>query len=149
MSDSPHATVIEDFGRKFETLGLPYNVGRIYGLALIAEEPLSQDDLVEALGVSQSVVSTNCRALVAMGMLRKVRLKGDRRTLYEMPEDVVAMLAASARRRLQTFGELMAEAEELGLNGKAARRVRAMHTWMRAVGGEFDAAVAKALRELE
>lgn len=148
MSDA-RATVIEDFGRKFESLGLPYNLGRIYGIALVAEQPLSQDDLAEELHVSQSVVSTNCRALVSMGMLRKVRVKGDRRTLYEMPADIVSMIAETAHRRIATLRGLMDEAASLGLDGAPARRVDTMRRWMDIVEREVNAAVIKALKESE
>ena len=47
-------------------------MGRIYGLLAFADEPLSQDDLAEKLGVSKATVNTNVRTLESLYFVYRV-----------------------------------------------------------------------------
>jgi predicted transcriptional regulator len=73
---------IEGMGLYFERLGVPRIGGRILGLLMLAERPLTLDDMARLLKVSRASVSTNARMSVAVGMVEHVSLPGDRRDYY-------------------------------------------------------------------
>lgn len=73
---------VEGMGLYFERLGIPRIGGRILGLLMLAERPLTLDEMAHALKVSRASVSTNARMSVAVGMVEHVSLPGDRRDYY-------------------------------------------------------------------
>jgi hypothetical protein len=73
---------VEGMGLYFERLGIPRIGGRILGLLMMAERPLTLDEMARALKVSRASVSTNARTSVAVGMVEHVSLPGDRRDYY-------------------------------------------------------------------
>lgn len=73
---------VEGMGLYYERLGVPRIGGRILGLLMIAERPLTLDDMARALKVSRASISTNARMNVAVGMVEHVSLAGDRRDYY-------------------------------------------------------------------
>jgi DNA-binding transcriptional regulator GbsR (MarR family) len=115
--------MIESWGRQYETLGMTYNFGRCFALAMVATDPLSQEDFAEALGISQSVVSTSLRPLMAIGMLEKVRIPGVRAARYRIPSDAATVLARIQAKRMEILRGLMSEAAALELPEPARERV--------------------------
>lgn len=79
---------VEDMGMVMERYGLPRIGGRIMGLFMIDEEPLSLDDIAKLLGVSRASVSTNLRMTEMIGMAKRVSRPGDRRDYYVGTEDM-------------------------------------------------------------
>ncbi len=65
----------------FENQGVPRTGGRILGLLLVANEPLSAEDLASILQVSRAGISTNIRLLVSSGLVEKISFPG-RRTVH-------------------------------------------------------------------
>jgi DNA-binding transcriptional regulator GbsR (MarR family) len=79
---------IEAIGRYFEGLGVTRIGGRLFGLCLVYEEPLSLDDIAELLMVSRASASTNARAIAASGLIEHRSLPGDRRDYYVCRADL-------------------------------------------------------------
>jgi DNA-binding transcriptional regulator GbsR (MarR family) len=91
MPDIEHLTpdvqaFVERVGLYYARYGLPRIGGRILGLLLIAERPLTLDDIAGALQVSRASVSTNVRTAVMYGFAEQVSVPGDRRDYYQFPE---------------------------------------------------------------
>jgi DNA-binding transcriptional regulator GbsR (MarR family) len=63
-------------------LGYSDAAGALRGSLMLADGPLSMDDLVEVTGYSKSTVSTNMAQLERMGIVRRVRKPGDKRHYY-------------------------------------------------------------------
>lgn len=78
---------VESMGLYYEQYDLPRIGGRILGLLLIAERPLSLDDMATRLGVSRASISTNVRMAVSYGLAELITLPGDRRDYYRYPEN--------------------------------------------------------------
>lgn len=74
---------LEECGLFFERMGFPRIGGRILALMMIAEEPLSLEDIAKRLRVSKASVSTNARQFERVGFLDMVARLGDRRTYYQ------------------------------------------------------------------
>jgi DNA-binding transcriptional regulator GbsR (MarR family) len=100
---------IERMGLAIERLGQPRTFGRLFGLLLIADRPLSLGELAGHLQVSKASISTNARAAEEIGLIRQVGLRGDRRDYYEM---VPHAFERMTRRRVQSSREMAGLAAE-------------------------------------
>ncbi len=78
---------IESIGGYFAQYGLPSIAGRLMGLMMVTDRPLSLDDLAGALGVSRASVSTNIRMIKAIGFAEQVSIPNDRRDYYRVSND--------------------------------------------------------------
>jgi DNA-binding MarR family transcriptional regulator len=78
---------VESLGLYFEKYGLPRIGGRMLGLLIIADRPLSLDDIAHTLHVSRASVSTNIRLIVASGLAEPFTVPGDRRDYYRFGPD--------------------------------------------------------------
>jgi DNA-binding transcriptional regulator GbsR (MarR family) len=77
--DSPVISqFIENMGLHYQHYGLSRISGRILGLLLVTPQPISSEEMAEALQVSRSSVSTNLRTLLMTGLIEKVSLPGNR-----------------------------------------------------------------------
>jgi DNA-binding transcriptional regulator GbsR (MarR family) len=78
---------IEAFGGYFTQYGLPRIAGRLLGLVLVVEGPLTLDDMAAALDVSRASISTNVRLLESIGFMERVTVPRDRRDYYRCSAD--------------------------------------------------------------
>jgi DNA-binding transcriptional regulator GbsR (MarR family) len=76
---------IESMGIYFENQGVPRIGGRILALLMIAQAPLSAEEIGASLKISRGSISTNMRILTAGGLAEKVTIPGNRTTLFEFP----------------------------------------------------------------
>lgn len=113
---------IERTGVAIERLGMPRTFGRLFGLLMVAERPLSLDELAEQLHVSKASVSTNARSCEEMGLARRVGVRGDRRDFYEIAPDAFEQITAKRVQSLHAMAGLAAEGlEAVGEEPTAAR----------------------------
>ncbi|MBN1964701.1 MAG: ArsR family transcriptional regulator [Anaerolineae bacterium] len=80
-------SMLEGLGKLAEYFGYNKVMGQLFGALLLSHEPLSLDDLADALQKSKANVSTNMRTLENMGMAREVWVRGERRKFYEAETD--------------------------------------------------------------
>jgi DNA-binding MarR family transcriptional regulator len=73
---------IENMGLHYEGYDLPRIAGRIVGLLLVSPQPISSEEMAEALQVSRSSISTNLRTLMLADLIDKVSLPGERVDYY-------------------------------------------------------------------
>lgn len=81
--DAAARQFIEAVGLFFEDAGVPRIGGRLLGLLLLAERPLSLDEIARTLDVSRASVSTNSRLLLYTNMIERISFSGDRRDYYQ------------------------------------------------------------------
>jgi DNA-binding transcriptional regulator GbsR (MarR family) len=75
---------IEEMGIMTQADDLPRIAGRIMGLLVMEEEPVSFAAIAESLQVSRASVSTNARLLVETGIIERVARPGDRQDYYRL-----------------------------------------------------------------
>ncbi|HII07490.1 MAG TPA: MarR family transcriptional regulator [Methanotrichaceae archaeon] len=63
-------------------MGYSDAAGALRGSLILADGPLSMDELVEVTGYSKSTVSTNMAQLERMSIVRRVRKPGDKKHYY-------------------------------------------------------------------
>ena len=106
---------VESMGIYFGRFGLPRIGGRILGLLMVADRPLSLDDLASTLQVSRASISTNMRLIIASSLAEQISLPGDRRDYYRFGPD-------TWERSLKTELDAIAMLRRLGERGLAAAR---------------------------
>ncbi|REJ76487.1 MAG: transcriptional regulator [Acidobacteria bacterium] len=117
--------------------GLPRIAGRIWGLMMLAEEPLHFDEIAERLQVSRASVSTNTRRLLDLHILERVTKCGDRRDYWQLNSGpAFDTLVRVIERFDHRDGVLRQAADELEpALPEAAERVRRRAEVFRAVAG--------------
>lgn len=78
---------IDAIGEYFAQFGLSAVSGRLLGLMIVADGPLTLDDMAAALAVSRASISTNIRMIKAIGFVDKVSMPRDRRDFYRCSSD--------------------------------------------------------------
>ena len=94
---------IERMGLAMDRLGLTRTFGRVFGLLMVADEPLSLDDMVERLRVSKASVSINARSCEEFGLARRVGKRGDRRDYYELTPGSFEEMVARRIKAIDAF----------------------------------------------
>jgi DNA-binding transcriptional regulator GbsR (MarR family) len=80
MNQAALERFVEELGMLFELeAGMPRMIGRTLGWLLVCDPPeQSAAELAERLEASKGSISTATRALVRMGLIERVRLRGER-----------------------------------------------------------------------
>lgn len=119
---------IARWGEVGRNWGLPRTAAQIHGLLLTAEAAMTADEIVAALGVARSNVSTSLRELRALGVVRAARGMGERKERFEAlddPWEAAANVAAARKaREFDPAAAALADTAPL-LSGAAAKRVGA------------------------
>jgi DNA-binding transcriptional regulator GbsR (MarR family) len=100
--------------------GINRTVAQVHALLFISPRPLNADDLVEALEVARSNVSTSLKELQGWGIVKMVHVMGDKRDHFESIKEVWELfrvvLNERKRREIdpttQMLSECIAEAEK-------------------------------------
>jgi len=100
---------IERMGLAIERMDLPRTFGRLFGLLMVADRPLSLDEMVERLHVSKASVSTNARDCEEFGLARRVGVRGDRKDYYEIAPRAFERVTAKRVAALHAMAGLAAE----------------------------------------
>lgn len=78
---------IENWGDISGLWGVNRTIGRIQALLFISPEPLDMEFIGQRLQISHGNASGSIRDLLAWGVIRKVHVAGERRTMYEAEQD--------------------------------------------------------------
>jgi len=96
--------------------------GRIFGALFLAEEPLSLDEIAEALQISKSNVSINIRNLVEWHLVRRVTVRNSRRDHYEAASDFWRVMQEIMERRFRwNIRQVIAACDETSRTAKTGR----------------------------
>ncbi|UOQ43517.1 GbsR/MarR family transcriptional regulator [Halobacillus salinarum] len=78
---------IQVIAKNMNLYGVTPSIGRLYGVLYFSDEPMTLDDMREALEMSKTSMSTGVRALSEMKMVEPSFKKGVRKDLYKSEED--------------------------------------------------------------
>lgn len=79
--------VIDSVATNMDLYGVTLSVGHLYGRMYFADGPVTLDEMVEAMGMSKTSMSTGMRTLMDLKMVNRVFGKGSRKDLYEVESD--------------------------------------------------------------
>ncbi|WP_327085442.1 HTH domain-containing protein [Nonomuraea sp. NBC_01738] len=123
MSGAERRAFVLSVGDLLASWNLPHATGRVYGLLLVSEEPISLDTIAAELELSKGAVSTAVRQLDSWGLARVIPQPGSRRLLIEAAGGIEALLEAS-HARARTLIAALRQGEELVNPGPARERLR-------------------------
>lgn len=79
--------VIHSIAKNIDLYGITPSIGRLYGTMYFHNEPMTLDDMTDALGMSKTSMSTGIRSLLDIKMVHRTWQKGVRKDLYEVEAD--------------------------------------------------------------
>jgi len=109
------------FSELATTLGYSPIHGKIIGSLLVAGKPMSLSELSGMTGYSSSMVSLSIDLLGVLGVVKKVKVMGDRKLYVKLEGDLLEILKNAVVIKvkhgidgsLKDLGELMKDAEKL------------------------------------
>jgi predicted transcriptional regulator len=114
---------VDDIGQAFARYGLPLTIGRVFGLLLINNEPLSLDEMAAQLKVSKTGTSVAARDLERIGVVRRLATPGSRRILYEADDNMEPIVEAQFA-RMRYMLTLLQRSDGIAPPGRALQRMR-------------------------
>lgn len=135
---------IEGMGGYFENEGVPRIGGRILGLLLVSEEPLSAEQMARRLKVSRASISTNIRMLTVSGMVERMSFLDNRHTFYAVTGDVWGRAITAGREKVLAFRSIA----QMGLaaipeSETVRRKLQEMIDWSEMMAEVFEEMQAK------
>jgi HTH-type transcriptional regulator, glycine betaine synthesis regulator len=127
------AAVSDVVGRLIEFWGFKRNMGRIWSVLYLSPDPLSAEDLCQALHLSSGAVSMTLSDLQRWGVVRKVWIQGERKDFYTAEVQLWRMISrvfnerekSEIVRAIEAFEEALAEVAKLRTSSDAKTRARA------------------------
>ena len=126
--------------------GISRMVAQIHALLYFSPKPMTADEMVEALGVARSHVSNSLKDLQSWGVVKVVRVVGDRREHFQSIKDVwqlfEILLDERKRREMDPTLKMLRETQALLDDGAKANihtqeRVREMLEFFEMMDGWF------------
>jgi DNA-binding transcriptional regulator GbsR (MarR family) len=135
---------IENMGLHFEDYGIPRIGGKILGLLMVSQRPVSSEEMSEVLQASRSSISTNLRTLLMTGLADRVSLFGERSDYYVFSDEA---WETALEMRLEGIQSLREMAEE-GLHGMAVedparQRLEEVLDWTNLVEDAYEKLIKK------
>jgi HTH-type transcriptional regulator, glycine betaine synthesis regulator len=116
MLGPTEAAVSDVVGRIIEFWGFKRNMGRVWTVLYLSPDPLSADDLRQALAISSGAVSMTLSELARWGVVRKVWIHGERKDFYTAEVHLWRMISRvfNERERSEVLAAIDAFEDALG-----------------------------------
>jgi DNA-binding transcriptional regulator GbsR (MarR family) len=109
QTDEVRATFIDGMGGIGDFWGIGRAMGQIWAVLYLNPEPMTMDQLVQAVGITKGHASTNLRALLRLGLVTKSFRPGDRKDYYSPQANLWAFARSVLReRQKQEFDQALA-----------------------------------------
>jgi Predicted transcriptional regulators len=132
---------VDRLGRYYENYGIPRIGGRIIGLVLASERPVTAEEIAALLDVSRGSVSTNLKLLQAYGFLEADASSSGRADAYTLSPRA---WENAIRARIEGFRDLKALAQQglAAAKNEAARgKIGGLASWADAQIAGHEAAL--------
>jgi DNA-binding transcriptional regulator GbsR (MarR family) len=137
---------IEAWGTLGSSWGITRTMAQIHALLLVANEPLSSDDIMEELHISRGNVNTTIRTLIDWGLVHKRLIPGERKEFFVGEKDIAKVIKniiiARKKRELEPTLELLDELTGVKGDGADAEEFRRVVRDLKAYSYKADAALA-------
>ena len=126
------AAVSDAVGRLMEFWGFKRNMGRIWAILYLSPEPLSAEDMRQALRLSSGAVSMTLSELSRWGVVKKVWVQGERKDFYAAEVQLWRMISRVLGEREKSEIVSAVDAFEEGLAALEKHRLGPMDPRTRA-----------------
>jgi DNA-binding transcriptional regulator GbsR (MarR family) len=99
--DEIRARFIQGMARIAAFWGFPKAMGAAYGAIYLSPDPLTLDDLVQAVGVTKGALSVHMTQLERLGLVHRDGRPGDRKDYFSSESDFWAVVRGVLREREQ------------------------------------------------
>ncbi|MGX5820810.1 GbsR/MarR family transcriptional regulator [Chitinophaga lutea] len=93
------AQFIQTWGLLGAQWGVNRTMAQIHALLLIAPDPMSAEEIMEALDISRGNANMNVRELMNWGIVEKMLVPGERKEFFIAEKDIWKVATAIARER--------------------------------------------------
>lgn len=97
--DLAKARFLQCWGEMGSAWGINKTMAQLHAILMVADHPLTTDDVMKELEISRGNASMNLRSLVHWGLVRRSYQKGDRKEYFQSEMGVWKMFCAIARER--------------------------------------------------
>ena len=115
--DEAKAKFIEMWGTVGSEWGISRSKAQIHALLLLAEKPMSADEIMDALQIARGNANTNIRHLIDWGLVKKELITGERKEFFVAYKDmwVIAkqVMVHRKRRELEPLLRTLAEIHQV------------------------------------
>ena len=134
----PAQEFILHWGEMGSRWGVNRTVAQVHALLYLSPEPLTADDIVEALSVARSNVSSSLRELQNWHLVQATHQMGDRREFFSTSHDVWQLFLTVVQQRMEreieptiaVLGRLAAEAGA-EKQPEVTVRIASLHAFLR------------------
>lgn len=131
--------LINLFARMGRIVGFPRSFAEIYGILFASPEPLAMEQIIGRAGLSQGAVSQGLRQLRALGAIQPVYVTGDRRTFFDIEDNLRKVAAGFLKEqilpqledwpdRIERIGRICSESGAEG-NTSLGTRIEKLRGW--------------------
>ena len=125
--------------------GVNRTVAQVHALLYLSAEPLTAEDIMEALSVARSNVSSSLRELQNWGLVHATHQMGDRREFFSTSHDVWQLFLTVVQKRVEreieptiaVLGRLAAEARG-EKQPEVTARIAGMHAFLQELNGWYQ-----------
>ena len=127
--------------------GVNRSVSQLHALLYLSDRPLPADEIVEALGLARSNVSTARKELQGYDIVRRTHIEGDRRDHFVAETDLWEMLLRiAAGRKRREIDPTIAQLAQLSTEAAAdptmpphvRERIARMHEFIGTLAGWYE-----------
>jgi DNA-binding transcriptional regulator GbsR (MarR family) len=97
--------------------GINRTMAQIHALLLISADPITQDEIMEALSISRGNVNMNIRELVGWGLVDRVIIAGERKEFFTAEKDIwkvaTKIIKERKKRELDPMIKLLSQLEHI------------------------------------
>ncbi|NJB85455.1 DNA-binding transcriptional regulator GbsR (MarR family) [Lewinella marina] len=137
---------IEAWGALGSSWGVTRTMAQIHALLLVANDPLSTDDIMDELQISRGNVNINIRMLVDWGLAHKKLIPGERKEFFvgekDMSKVVKNIIIARKKRELEPMLMLLDDLTGVQGDGPDAQEFREVIKDLKLYSHKADSALA-------
>lgn len=126
---------INSWGAFGTNWGINRTMAQIHALLLISPDPLSQDEMMEALNISRGNVNMNVRDLISWGLADRVILPGERKEFFTAEKDIWKVIKQIVKERKKRELEPMLQLMDKLEQTEGDKRDKHVKAFMDAVSG--------------
>lgn len=119
-----HSQFIQAWGTLGTNWGINRTMSQVHALLLLAQDPLSTEEIMHQLQISRGNSNMNVRALIEWGLVTKVLKPGDRKEYFiaeKQISKVAKQIAVERRKReLQPVLQILAQIKQVDENSAEA-----------------------------
>jgi DNA-binding transcriptional regulator GbsR (MarR family) len=97
--------------------GINRTMAQIHALLLVSSDPITQDEIMEALSISRGNVNMNIRELVGWGLVDRVIIAGERKEFFTAEKDIwkvaTKIIKERKKRELDPMIKLLSQLEHI------------------------------------